>query len=170
MHECSTNLSVKGFKELKTQLRKQKKRIVHDAEVLARELAKKGVQIAKVKIVDLDAVFTGELLASIKKEKVSADNNGAVFIVKADSEHAIYVEMGTGIIGRDNPYPGELPAIYMSGNTIHQTEDGRYGWFYQDKNGQWRFTEGMPSRPFMFETANELREIVEETAREVFEK
>ena len=67
---------------------------------------------------------------------------------------------------------GKLPEgvswQYASGKTIHQISDGRYGWFYQDDNVDWWFTEGMPSRPFMYLTANELRQIVTQTAKEVF--
>lgn len=47
---------------------------------------------------------------------------------------------------------------YNSGATIFTTEDGREGWYYPADDGTWRFTEGMPSRPFMYETAQYLRE------------
>jgi len=38
----------------------------------------------------------------------------------------------------------------------------------KDENGNWYFTQGMPSRPFMYETSMELMNLVVKTAREVF--
>ena len=76
-------------------------------------------------------------------------------------------------MGNRSPYPGEWPDgvswEYASGKTIRQLADGRYGWFYEDDGGQWWFTEGMPSRPFMYYTSIQLRDIVVKTAKEVFE-
>jgi hypothetical protein len=130
-------------------------------------LAEIGVQTAKANVVSLDAVFTGELFNSITSEEVLASKNKSVFLVKANSEHAIYVEVGTGIIGAESPYPGELPVVYAQGKTIRQLSDGRYGWFYQ-RDGRWYFTEGMPSRPFMYLAGMELREKIVSVAKEIF--
>ena len=43
------------------------------------------------------------------------------------------------------------------------------GWFYF-KNGKWHWTKGMPSRPFMYNTASALRntETITRIARRVF--
>ena len=56
----------------------------------------------------------------------------------------------------------------MKDNTI-TTVDGEKGWFYF-KNGEWHWTKGMPSRPFMYNTASELRNIetITRIARRVF--
>lgn len=83
-----------------------------------------------------------------------------------------YIEFGTGVRGRDNAHPSaEYKAImqwaYNSGATIFTTEDGREGWYYPADDGTWRFTEGMPSRPFMYETAQYLRREAHRIAREV---
>ena len=88
------------------------------------------------------------------------------------SSHAAVVEMGSGIIGKQSPYPGKLPDgvtwNYASGKTIRQLADGRYGWFYPGDDGNWYFTEGMPSRPFMYYTSLQLMKLVEKTVKEVF--
>lgn len=165
----STDLSVKGIENLKKQLEHYKNKILQQkVDLLAKTLAEKGVDIAQVNVARLDAIFTGELITSIHTQYGGSTKGTAVFYVVADSQHAIYVEMGTGIIGAQKPYPGKLPAMYAQGKTIHYTDDGRYGWFYQDANGDWWFTEGMPSRPFLYETSIELMEKVVETAKEVF--
>ena len=146
--------------------------LTYKCQLLAEKLAEKGVEIARVQISDLDAVFTSELLQSVHSEYKGSIKGGGVWAVVADSSHALYVELGTGIIGKANPYKGTLPEgvdwQYASGKTIRQLADGRYGWFYKGKDGNWYFTEGMPSRPFMYNTANELRSIIVSTAKEVF--
>ena len=132
-------------------------------------LSEKGVVIAKARIVTLDAVFTGDLLKSIHYEK----RNGGVFVIKTDNEHAAFVEFGTGQMGEEGPYPYPFPEgvswDYNSGSTIFEIEDGQYGWFYPTEDG-WRFTQGMPSRPFMYEASLDLESIINETAKEVFGK
>mgnify|MGYP007083118533 CR=1 FL=1 len=153
-------------------LRDYENSLEYKCRLLAETLAKKGVEIARVQIADLDAIFTSELLQSIHSEYVGSVKGGRVWALLAGTDHAAFVEFGTGVVGKQSPYKGNLPEgvdwQYASGKTIRQLADGRYGWFYQDDNGDWWFTEGMPSRPFMYLTANELRQIVTQTAKEVF--
>lgn len=164
-------LSQKSVQNVIKELRSYKNSLEYKCRLLAEKLAEKGVEIARVQVADLDAVFTGELIESIHSEYVGSVKDGAIFSIVADSSHAVFVCFGTGIVGQESPYPGKLPEgvtwEYASGKTIRQLADGRYGWFYS-KDGKWYFTEGMPSRPFMYYTANELRDLVTETVKEVF--
>jgi len=161
-------LSQSSIKQLQRDLEKYRDSLEYKARILAETSSERGVEIAQMQVTSLDAVFTGDLKQSIHSEYVSAERGGVVFAVVADSSHAIYVEMGTGIVGARSPYPGKLPAVYAQGKTIRQLADGRYGWFYQDKDGHWWFTEGMPSRPFLYNTSMELYRIVEKVAKEIF--
>lgn len=166
-------LSVSSIRQLQKDLEKYRDSLEYKARLLAEKLAERGVEIARVQISSLDAVFTGELLSSIHSEYKSSQKGGAIFAVVADSDHAAFVEFGTGIIGQESPYPYKLPEgvswKYASGKTIRQLADGRYGWFYP-KDGQWYFTEGMPSRPFMYNTSMELMQEIVKVAKEVFGK
>lgn len=149
------------------QIELYQKELQQKVRLLCQKLASHGVTIAKAQVVDLDAVFTGELLGSIHYEKVRETKHTAVFSIVADSEHAIYVEIGTGIVGSKHPYVGALPVMYAQGKTIRQLSNGKYGWFYQ-LNGKWVFTEGMESRPFMWDTSLELQQRIISVAKEVF--
>lgn len=137
-------------------------------------LADEGVEIAKAEIVSLDAVFKGELLDSLYSKPYGRDSKTTVkYLIQTDSEHAMFVEFGTGIRGKQVPYEiygGQLPDgyEYASGKTIHYISNGRYGWFYPVGDGTWRFTEGMPSRPFMYLTAAKLHSKVQQVAKRVF--
>lgn len=153
-------------------LRSYENSLEYKCRLLAEKLAEKGVEVARVQVSDLDAIFTTELLQSIHAEYVGSVKGGGVWAVVAGTDHAAFVEFGTGIIGQQSPYPYPLPEgvswQYASGKTIRQLADGRYGWFYPGNDGNWYFTEGMPSRPFMYLTALELQDAVTQTAKEVF--
>lgn len=168
------DLSVKSIEELKNQLIDYRDNVLQaKTKELARRLAENGVEIAKANVTKLDAVFTGELMNSIHEKDGGSTKTSAIFYIVADSEHAAFVEFGAGQIGEEAPYPYPLPEgvkwEYNSGKTIFEISPGQYGWFYQ-KNGEWYFTQGMPSRPFMYETSLELYDIVLQTAKEVFGK
>ena len=172
-HKITLNpLSQSSIQNAIKALQSYQDSLTYKCQLLAEKLAEKGVEIARVQIADLDAVFTSELLSSIHSEYEGITKGGGVWAVVAGSSHAAFVEMGSGIIGKQSPYPGELPDgvtwNYASGKTIRQLADGRYGWFYPGDDGKWYFTEGMPSRPFMYNTANELKSIIVSTAKEVF--
>lgn len=172
VHKYKTDLSVNGIEQLKKQLLNYKNvELRQKVNTLVRLLAEKGVLIAQANITSYDAIFTGELLSSISAKNGGGTNGTAIFYIVADSRHAVFVEFGTGQIGSEAPYPYPLPPgvdwEYNSGKTIFEISPGQYGWFYP-KGDKWYFTQGMPSRPFMYETAMELQELILKTAREVF--
>lgn len=172
-YKFTAELSVNGIRKLRKELQNYKENILqHKIEMLAKMLSEKGVNIAQIQIADYNAIFTGELISSIKSEYGGSKLGTAIFYVVADSEHAAFVEFGTGQLGQKDsylhPFPEGVNWEYNTGDTIFQISPGQYGWFYPMPDGTWRFTQGMPSRPFMYETWAELTTIVEQTAKEVF--
>ena len=170
--KITINLSQKSIQDAISRIKAYQNDLTYKCQLLAEKLSERGVEIARLQLSDLDAIFTTELISSVHAEYKGSVKGGGIWTVVAGTDHAMFVEFGTGIVGKRSPYPGELPEgvdwQYASGKTIRQLTDGRYGWFYQDDNGEWWFTEGMPSRPFMYYTAQELGKIVVETAKEVF--
>lgn len=169
-----TDLSVKGINDLKKQLNDYKVNFLQrKLEELTKELAERGVEIAKANLTKLDAIFTGELMNSLYAKQDSSSAGKVVFLIVTDSEHAAFVEFGTGQLGLEGGYPYPFPNgvqwDYNTGSTIFEFSPGQYGWFYE-RDGQWYFTQGMPSRPFMYETAMELLQEVPKIAKEVFGK
>ena len=168
------DLSISGLRKLQSDLEKYKDNIMYKCQLLAERLAERGVEIARVRVAELDAIFTGELIESIHEEYKGSIPGGAIFAVVADSSHSLFVEFGSGQRGADHPYPYPLPDgiswDYNVGKTIRQSASGRYYWFYPGKDGKWHYTEGMPARPFMYETAMQLYQEVTDVAKEVFGK
>ncbi len=169
------DLSVSSIRQLQKDLIRYQEYLTNKAAQLAKRLSELGVDIAQVQIADLDAIFTGELIASIHSEYKDSTKYGAIFAVVADSSHAVFVEFGTGQRGEDKPYPYPLPEgvswDYNVGKTIRQNPvTGRYFWFYPGQDGKWHYTEGMPARPFMYLTSMELIREVPKIAKEIFGK
>jgi len=167
------DLSISSIRQLQKDLIRYQEYLTNKAAQLAKRLSELGVDIAQVQIADLDAIFTGELIASIQSKYIDSTKYGAIFAVVADSSHAVFVEFGTGQRGEDKPYPYPLPEgvswDYNVGKTIRQNAStGRYYWFYPGQDGKWHYTEGMPARPFMYLTSMELIREVPKIAKDIF--
>ena len=160
----------KSITKAKRELRKYKKDVETKTKLLVQRLTDYGAEIARVKIVSMGAYYTGELLGGVDGYFSPTLNAG---FVRVTSDHVAFVEFGTGVVGQNNPhkngeYLSKAAWQYASGAKIFTTQDGRVGWIYPTDDGRFRFTEGMPSRPFMYETALELQRKFKEMAKAVF--
>lgn len=165
MPKYRVNLSSGSFRQLEKEIREYRKSIPDKCEEFAYRMAEEGVAIAQMKILGFDAVMTGELLDSMNLEAGDIVSNGATYYIYTDCPWAKFVEFGTGIIGSENPHPD--PSI--AGWKYDTNDHGEKGWYYY-RDGEWHWTKGMPSRPFLFETGQALKDmsIISSVAREVF--
>ena len=156
----------KGIKELEAY----KKRIQEKTSLLVQKLTEYGAEIVRIKIVNMGAYYSGELLSGVSGYYSPSLSAG---FVKVTSDHVAFVEFGTGVRGQNSPhkngeYLSKAAWNYASGTKIFTTQDGRVGWIYPTDDGGFRFTEGMESRPFMYETALELHNDLQKITQEVF--
>ena len=169
--EITINLNEKdGLKKGIKKINSYKKRVQRKTSLLVKKLTDYGAEIVRIKIVNMGAYYSGELLSGVSGYYSPSLNAG---FVKVTSDHVAFVEFGTGVVGQNNSHKnGEYLAkaawSYASGSKIFTTQDGRVGWIYPTDDGGFRFTEGMKSRPFMYETALELQREFPRIAKEVF--
>ena len=165
MPKYKANLSVKSFRKLAKDIREYRHSLQDKCEEFAYRMAEEGVAIAQLKILSFDAVMTGELLNSMNLEPGDIVSNGASYYIYTDCDWAAFVEFGTGVAGKSNPHPDTGLAHWKYDTNNH----GEAGWWYFN-DGEWHWTKGMPSRPFMYETGQELRDmsVIMNIAREVF--
>lgn len=154
-------------------LRDYENSLTYKCRLLAKKLAEKGVEVARIEVTSLDAIFTGDLMRSIHAEHIGNIKGGGIWAVVADDESAVFVEFGTlGNLGGKKEYPYTLPEgvqwNYGSGSNIIQLTNGQYGWFYKGDDGKVYWCEGMDSRPFMYLTGIKLEKDVVKAALEVF--
>jgi len=139
---------------------------------LVRMLTEEGIEIAKMQIISMDALFTGDLEQSIKGVFFKEEGCGVIF---SDVPQAMYVEYGTGYEGASEPYVGDLKGWEYDTN-----QHGMSGWWYPAPWGWWipkegvhagepmAWTRGMPSRPFLLNTLRWLEEAAPERASGMF--
>ena len=152
------------------KLRAYKKRVENNTRLLVQRLTDYGAEVARVKIVEMGAYYSGELLSGVDGYYSATLNAG---FVKVTNDHVAFVEFGTGVKGQNSPhkngeYLSKAAWAYATGPKIFTTQDGRVGWIYPTDDGGFRFTEGMQSRPFMYETALALQREFPRIAKEVF--
>ena len=155
LDEKDIDRAIKEVRQFEREFREKCNRLIE-------ALTDEGVEIAKVQVAQLDAVFTGELMNSI--EGYYSPESG-IAIIKAGAMYATAVEFGTGVVGASSPHPN--PQGWQYDSHSHGDE----GWvYYDDDSGKFRWTKGFKSRPFMFNTARELERICKRIAEEVFGK
>ena len=162
MKQIKFGLSPKEIQTAVKQLQQYKVDLNRKCQLLIQALTAKGIDIAKFNVQNLGAFYTGELESSI--DGYYSPSLG-VGIIYAGSFYAVYVEFGTGIIGQQSPHPlsGELGYVY------DVNSHGENGWVYfNDRDGQYHWTTGMPSRPFMYNTVKQLDSICEKVAKQIF--
>lgn len=142
------------------EVKQFKKEFLQKCNELVAALTDYGVEVARVKVAELDAVYTGELMNSIDGYYSPTFNVG---IIKAGAYYAAYVEFGTGVVGSRSPHPNP------DGWAYDVNSHGDEGWvYYDDETGKFRWTKGFKSRPFMYNTARQLEKDCARIAREVF--
>lgn len=177
MKTIVVRLDPKSIADAINELNDYKKEVESKARLLVQRLTDLGAEIARIKIVEMGAYYSGELLSGVDGYFSPLLNTG---FVRVTSDHVAFVEFGTGVapkgIGKKYKYARHPNAEYLSkaawaygsGTKIFTTQDGRVGWIYPTDDGGFRFTEGMGSRPFMYETALQLQREFPRIASEVF--
>lgn len=157
--KITIQLSEESIKAAIKELNKYKSELSKKTKLLVEKLVEAGVEIAKQEVLTLGAFDSGELHDSLDGLMYTDGARGIVF---TNCGHAAFVEFGTGVVGAGSPHPA-MPWAY------DVNQHGEKGWVYFDeKQGRFRWTKGMPSRPYMYNTARQLEEKVVEIARDVF--
>jgi hypothetical protein len=165
------SLSTNSIQNAKKELQAYKQEIREKAQEIVLELTILGAEVCKATIVEMNIPDTGHLLGSVASFYNAGTMEG---FIRVSCDYAVFVEFGTGTKGIGTPYIGEAMSKvgykYMGGTTYVTLSDGRIGWYYPADDGTWKFTEGLPSRPFMYTTAQEMRQNLDSIVREVFGK
>lgn len=146
-----------------TQLQMYREDLERRVKILVKNLTSRGAEIVRMNIFEMDAVYSKELLNSVEEYFGVVDGKHIGFI-RVNAEYGALVEFGTGIVGKVNSHDlaGEKGYKYDVNN------HGEAGWWWPDDNGAVHWTQGMPSRPFMYEASQALRDEFPAIVKEVF--
>lgn len=117
---------------------------------------------------------------SLLSGTVNSKKTDVSLSIRMGSEYFMYVEYGTGVVGRDSQHPDTSRVGWRYDTNAH----GEMGWWYpssiddpnptkyRNDNGWWAWTKGQRARPFMYETwmwamENCTKIISEEIGKEV---
>lgn len=157
MPNIKLKLNSQSIDQALKELKAYQKKVDAAGENLTHSLTEQGVALAQLNALFMSAYDKGELVNGIESQY-----QGTKGYVKSTAPHSAFVCFGTGLRGAQSPHPE--PGL--AGWRYDVNEHGEAGWWYW-KDGEWHWTAGMPSRPFMYDTARMLRNMVVPTAKEV---
>lgn len=152
------SLSPASISEAIQKIEQYRKKVETADEALVKLSVERGTQQAKELASYMNIYDTGELMNGIV-----GDEQGEEGEILSTAAHSAFCEFGTGARGKASPHPE--PGI--AGWRYDVNEHGEQGWFYIGKDGKTHWTKGMPSRPYMYDTAKLLRQAIPDLAREV---
>ena len=170
------SLSPESIDAAIAEVKKFQKELEEQLSELARYLTNYGQYEASMQLVAMDAYFTGEL----SSEGIQAyyDKEHHCGVIYTDKPYAMYVEFGTGFVGEMSEHH---PLQGTEIGWVHDiNEHGPKGWWYPAPWGWWipetgkhagesmAWTDGMPSRPFMYNTLRTLERLAEEKGIDFF--
>lgn len=147
-----------------SELQMYKEEVERRVRLLVETLTDRGAEIARAKVVEMDAVYSGELLSSINSY-LFAFGGSPVGFIRVNAEYGMFVEFGTGVIGKTVDHH---PLQSAFGWEYDVNEHGWVGWLFPVGDGTYRRTYGQESRPFMYETALYLKDKFPKIVQEVF--
>ena len=170
--KIKVRLSYSGLRDAERQIQEYKTTLNQKAQELARALADKGLDVAKVRFAN--AEYAGSNDVSCRVEQ-----NGNTCTIIAEGKSVAFIEFGTGV--SHSAYGGELPTgvgehgTYGKGNGQHKRwyyygESGNAGTPVKevDGKGQLNYTSGNDAAMAMWGAVEEMASQVEATWREVW--
>ena len=170
--KIKVRLSDSGLRDAERQIQEYKTTLNQKAQELARALADKGLDVAKVRFAN--AEYAGSNDVSCRVEQ-----NGNTCTIIAEGKSVAFIEFGTGV--SHSAYGGELPTgvgehgTYGKGNGQHKRwyyygESGNAGTPVKevDGKGQLNYTSGNDAAMAMWGAVEEMASQVEATWREVW--
>lgn len=167
------NLDLDGIDHAIREIERYRNDFMKAADAVLRELTEKlgkEYQIAAI----------SELVGDSKALQTGAsgyyDEGKRIGFVRNETYFAVFVEFGTGVVGAAAPYTGRFMPASVSVNgygpydKYDTNEHGEAGWWYYDKegDGQAHWTKGQPSRPFFYQTYQNLVKAAPEVAARIF--
>ena len=138
-------VSVKSnLDEILKRVLEYRRKVESVGEELVYRLTEEGVSLAQMNAAYMDIYDSGELVNGMESQY----SGGKGYIVST-ATHSVFCEFGTGVVGANNPHPD----VAVLGWSYDVNQHGELGWWYYNKDGERRWTKGMPARPYMYDTA-----------------
>lgn len=145
--------NIEGLESLFEKLGKLEENINGSLEKSVKKNIKDTVQ-AEAKL--LCQVDIGDLNESIKV-RTTVENNVIIGEVYTNSDHAPYIEFGTGKVGEDTPVPDKYP-----GELAYKQDK----WLVNIPDVGYRYIAGQPAQPYLYPALKNNKDKVIEGIKE----
>lgn len=139
------------------------KNVTNITEVLERfmsDLIREGEERAKMICPKDTGMLEAGITSTLKMSKYTVTGS-----VICESDHAAYVEFGTGVVGENSPYPGDMGSYKR--NVPSEKKDETGGWTYMADDGTFHYTHGHAPNPFMYQTAQYMKMVAPDIAKRI---
>ena len=170
--KIKVRLSDAGLRDAERQIQAYKATLHQKAQELAKALADKGLDVAKVR-------FANAQYAGSNDVSCHVEQNGATCSIIAEGKSVAFIEFGTGVM--HSAYGGELPDGVGEHGTYGKENGKHKRWYYYgesgnagtpvkqvDRKGQLNYTSGNDAAMAMWGAVEEMASQVEATWREVW--
>lgn len=170
--KIKVRLSDAGLRDAERQIQAYKATLNQKAQELAKALADKGLDVAKVR-------FANAQYAGSNDVSCHVEQNGATCSIIAEGKSVAFIEFGTGVM--HSAYGGELPNGVGEHGTYGKENGKHKRWYYYgesgnagtpvkqvDRKGQLNYTSGNDAAMAMWGAVEEMASQVEATWREVW--
>ena len=154
------SLSASGIAKAASELRKYAESLQPKSEKLIRKLGEKGVEYANLHLIHDDTGATRESIQYVQEGLAGTLSAGGA---------AVWIEFGTGVIANagNSPHPKRDEAGMVAWGEYGEGQ-GKGEWYFYSHYFGWTKTKGIPMNPFMYSAAQDMRNDLVDTAREVF--
>ena len=104
----------------------------------------------------LEYCYANGISNHISQIKWEYDDNTKTGRVWTNDMVIIFNEMGTGIVGSNNPHPN--PDGPFKSWKYDVNEHGEKGWVYQKEDGTYGWTKGLPSRHMFYSAFQDIKD------------
>lgn len=131
------------------------------------EIKEKNYPKVSLRIADrlADEMFKSVTYKSTEKIKAKLEGNTAIAGIRnTEPEKYIWKEMGTGIVGSQNPHVAE--ALKLAGWKYDVNKHGEKGWVYPREDGTFAWTKGQPANKEFWNALQKAQEKFPEIGKE----
>lgn len=170
--KIKVRLSDAGLRDAERQIREYKTALNQKAQELARTLADKGLDVAKVRFANAEYAGSNDVSCHVEQ-------NGNACTIVAEGKAVAFIEFGTG--AHHNGYGGQLPPGVGAHGSYGKGHGAQRRWYYYgesgnagtpvkqvDGKGQLNYTSGNEPAMAMWGAVEEMASQVEATWREVW--
>ena len=161
MPKIKATLSAKSLDKAIAEIEAYRRKVEKFPEKAVEKAVEMGVEQAKDLAMYMLAYDSGQLV-----DGIIGETDGDKGRIVSTAFHTMFVEFGTGVRGKEEPHP----EYFAMGWKYDVNEHGEAGWFYKGDDGKVHWTKGMPSRPFMHDTAQMMKEAIPWIAETVLEE